>query len=140
VEGQADLKILRGGNEQELKVTIGELPVEGREARAMLPADAAPAVRGRLGLDVAELSDEQREKLGLVDERGVLVEKVEAGPARAAGIRASDVILMFNNKPVSSVKDLEVEIESLQDGQSVAVLVHRRDGPLFVALRIPREE
>ena len=139
VEGQADLKILRGGKEQEFKVTIGELPVEGKQARVM-PADKAPAIRGRLGLDVAELSDEQREKLGLTGERGVLVEKVEDGPARAAGIRANDVILMFNTKPVSTVSDLEGEIESLEAGQSVAVLVHRLDGPLFMALRIPREE
>ena len=88
----------------------------------------------------SKLSDEQREALGLSDKRGVLVENVEDGPARVAGIRAKDVILMFNSKPVATVEDLEEEIASLQSGQSVAVLVHRRDGPLFMALRIPREE
>lgn len=139
VEEPAELLVLRSGNERKLQVTIGELPEGGKEARAT-PVEEAPAVRGRLGLEIAELSDEQRKKLDLNDQRGVLVEKVDDGPARAAGIRANDVILMFNSKPVSTVEDLESEIESLQAGQSVAVLVHRRDGPLFMALRMPRED
>jgi serine protease Do len=139
VEKQAELKILRNGKERKLKVTVGELPEDETQA-GVTPAEQAPAVRGRLGLEVAELSDEEREKLDLTDQRGVLVKEVEDGPARAAGIRANDVILMFNSKPISAVGELEAEIESLQAGQSVAVLVHRRDGPLFIAMRMPREE
>ena len=122
-------------------VQLAELPGESAESEGRELAKREQTHSERLGLQVSELTDEQREQLGLSDKNGgVLVEKVGAGPAREAGVRDGDVILMLNGVSVSSVKALEKQIGEFKPGRSVAVLVHRRDSPIFLALRVPDRE
>jgi serine protease Do len=91
-----------------------------------------------LGLSVGELTDEQRESLGLDSAKGgVLVRQVVSGPAKSAGLREGDVILLVDGEKVQGVDDFEARLKSLPQGRSVAILVHRNGGPLFLALRIP---
>ena len=47
----------------------------------------------------------------------------------------SDVITMIDNQDVDSVRDFEEITDSLQSGKSVALLVQRRNGPVFLAIR-----
>jgi serine protease Do len=136
VDKDAVLTVLRKGKQQLIPVRIGELPDEDALALQDSPQSRKP-VR-LLGLTVAELSDEQRKELSLSkDSGGVLVKDVEQGPARAAGIRRGDVIQMINNAPVNNVTELKQLMDSLPKGKSVAVLVLRKSGPLFLALRVP---
>jgi serine protease Do len=134
----SELTVLRNGEREVINVKIGELPEENE-----LAARGSPGRKKRvslLGLMVGDLSDEQREELNLRNgSGGVMVKKVTEGPARAAGIRAGDVIQMINNSPVNSVSDLKQLVEGLPKGKSVAVLVLRKTGPLFLALRVPGE-
>jgi serine protease Do len=132
------LTVLRKGKQRQIRVEIGELPEEDELALRDAP-DRKKRVR-LLGLTVADLSEEQREKLNLRnDSGGVLVKNVKQGPARAAGIRSGDVIQMINNSPVNSVSELKELVDSLPKGKSVAVLVLRKTGPLFLALQVPEE-
>ena len=62
------------------------------------------------------------------------------GPAANAGIRRGDAIVMLDNKPVGDVKDFAEISRGLGDKRSVAVLVHRRDGPLFLALKLDADQ
>ena len=73
----------------------------------------------------------------MTDRAGVLVEKIEPGPASDAGLRVGDLILMLNNKPVESADQFGELVEGLPEGKSVAVLVQREDGRMFMALRVP---
>ncbi len=134
VDKPAELEVLRNGKQQKIRVVIGELPAE--EDLASTPSKPARAKAGRLGLTVAPLSDEQREALK-IPEGGVVVEEVGSGSAAKAGIKPGDVITMINNKPVKDVRQFKEIVKGLPGGRSVAVLVHRESGPMFLALRVP---
>jgi serine protease Do len=135
----ADLVVLRGGKRMEFKVTVAELPAEEGEKKAMRQTPKPPEATKPdvLGLVVGELGDEQRKRLGIDAGSGVLVQKVEAGAAKLAGIREGDVLTMFDGQPVGSVKQFREILAAMPLGKSVAVLVQRREGPMFLALRMP---
>ncbi len=134
----SSLIILRKGEKQALKVKIGELPEEDELAMTGSPGEKASVPL--LGLSLRDLSDEQRKEIGLAKGKGgILVRDVSKGPGRTAGIQPGDVIQMINNTPVNSVQEFRQLIDKLPKGKSVAVLVQRRTGPLFLALRVPEE-
>jgi len=62
--------------------------------------------------------------------------KLSGGPAEKAGIRSGDVISMIDNKAVDSSEDVSSVLSELDGRKSVAVLVHRDEGPVFLALQI----
>ena len=69
-------------------------------------------------------------------EAGVQVVEVdEAGPASEAGIQKGDVITMIDNRSIESVDEFEAVTDELESGKSVALLVQRRAGPVFLAIR-----
>jgi serine protease Do len=138
VDKPAKLTVLRGKKEIELAVTVGELPPEEAQVAGGRTLQPQIAENKLLGLSVRELNDEQRESLGLeASQGGVLVARVMPGPAKSAGLSEGDVILLLDGQPVQDVKDFESRLESMPAGKSVAVLVHRGDSPLFLALRLP---
>jgi serine protease Do len=64
-------------------------------------------VRGWLGVYIQKVTPELAESLGLADSRGALVAKVlDDGPAKAAGVKRGDVIVAFDNQPVSDSREL----------------------------------
>ena len=69
----------------------------------------------------------------------MLVRKVSKGPAREAGIRPGDVILMINNKDVTDPGQFRKLVKSLPAGRSVPVLIQRGDSPIFLPLKIPKQ-
>ena len=136
VGNSAKVKVLRNGKERALTVRIGELPAE-EELQA---AEGTPKKikTDRLGLSVIDLTAKQRKELEL-GEGGVLVEEVGDGAAASAGIQRGDVIAKLNNKAVENTKQFKALVEKLADGKSVPVLVIRRSGPLFLALKVPED-
>ena len=136
VDRPSKLLILRNGKEREIEVVIGELPEDDSMAMLSLRApQAAPA--GRLGLLVRDLTPELRQELGLGANTGVLVEKMTEGAARAAGMQPGDVILMLDHTQVESAQQFDQLVQTLPPRGSVAVLVQREGGRLFMAMRVP---
>ncbi len=133
---KVEVKVLRDGRERELRVMIGELPAEEALAQA---APGGDAQTDRLGLRVTELSPERRKQLSLEKDQGVLVESVQAGPAREAGIRRGDVVLRVGGEDVTDPRQFRALVQELPAGKSVPLLVQRDGGPLFLALRVPEE-
>ena len=85
-------------------------------------------------MKVEELSRDAGKRLKI--ESGVQVVEVdEYGPASDAGIQKGDVITMIDNQAVESLDDFEKIADELQSGKSVALLVQRRAGPVFLAIR-----
>jgi len=69
--------------------------------------------RGVLGVEAQDVTDEIAGLLALGDRRGAVVTRVRAGsPAESAGLRAGDVIVSLNGKPVMREQDLH-NIEGL---------------------------
>lgn len=135
------VKVIREGKPQILTVTIGELPTE--EDLAGADGGDESKARGaeveRLKLQIDNLTPEQRKELGLSDNQGVLVTQVGNGPAREAGIREGDVVVMINNVKVGDTKQFRDVTAGLTAGKPVAILLQRRDGAVFLALKVPEK-
>jgi len=135
IDRPAELVILRSGKERDFKVDIGELPEEEViEKTAMTPKRPDANV---LGISVTDITPQLMHELDLESDEGVLVEGLQPGPAQDAGIQEGDVIQMINNTRVRSVEELEKQLQGLPEGRSTPVLVLRKSGPMFLALRIP---
>jgi len=136
VNKSSNVAILRHGKRMVLDVTIGELPSD-EEMEARSPR-VGKTTHKLLGIKVKELTEEQQERMQLKD-GGVIVAKVGSGAGRSAGIRRGDVIQMINNQRVTSIKDFQQVVKGMEPGKSVAVLVLRYTGPVFLALKIPEK-
>jgi len=136
VNKSSNMAILRQGKRMVLDVTIGELPSD-EEMEARSPR-VGKTTHKLLGIKVKDLTEEQQERMQLKD-GGVIVTKVGSGAGRSAGIRRGDVIQMINNQQVTSIKDFQQVVKGMEPGKSVAVLVLRYTGPVFLALKIPEK-
>ena len=125
------VEVWRKGKVQSLSVVLGELP----------PADAQVSSTesksfSRGGLALSELSAEQRRALDI--DQGVLVEEA-TGDAARAGIRTGDVILAVNNIKITTVAGFRKAIAAVQTGKSVALLIRRGEGSLYIPMKITGE-
>lgn len=85
-------------------------------------------VRGTLGVEAQNLTQQIAQGLGLNEARGALVTRVLAGSGAAtAGLRPGDVVVAANGQRVDSAQALH-NIEGLQPVGSVLTLDIRRDG------------
>ncbi|MCW9025590.1 MAG: DegQ family serine endoprotease [Gammaproteobacteria bacterium] len=136
IGAKARVELIREGKSKSLYVVIDELP--SSEELADSDTEQKPELGNvsLLGLTVANLSKEQREELDL-DDRGLLVRDVEAGPARNAGIRHGDIVLMIDGKNVKDIQAFKQIVRNLDKGKSTPVLIHRGNAPVFLALKIP---
>lgn len=134
VNSDATLRVVREGKQIEVVVNIGELP--GQEALAQAVNPQRGPTPNALELNVETLDDGTREQLG-IDKGGVIVSRVIAdGAADLAGVEPGDVLLMVDNKPVDTPAQFSSVVRSLGDAKSVAVLVQRESGPVFLALQL----
>ena len=75
------------------------------------------------------MSSSEREQLGYEESGGVVVTQVQQGSfADDIGLRANDVIVAINRKPIQKVADIEGTQKGLKAGDDVAVKVMRRIG------------
>lgn len=133
VEQEARVTILRNGSTEQLSVRIGRLPDEEPD---VIPARAVEEPKANaLGLITTDVDTNTRKELKLRD-GGALVKDIDAGAGRDAGLRPGDVIQMYDGQRVQSAAHLAELIEKSRDKRSVAVLIHRRSGPMFLALRL----
>ena len=130
---EASVDVIRQGERQTLQVLIGELPGANELASAGEPK--SDRVDNKLGIDVELVSQELSDTLDLNLE-GVVVLKVGEGPAALAGIREGDVITMIDNTAIKTVEDFEKAMADVTEGASVAVLVQREQGPIFLAMTV----
>ena len=133
VDKYSDVTIIRNGTQRTIKVKIAQLPTD--ITQASLDEDKIPEVeKSALGMSVSPLDKETRNKLKL--DSGVLVIDVdEQGPASQAGIRTGDVISMIDNQGVNSVDEFDKVVDGLTNDKSVAILIQRSSGPVFLAIK-----
>ena len=130
---EVNVVVMRDNKRQTIKVTIEELPEEEElTANTSKPGRFADT---RLAMEVAELRSKQREQLN-IETGGVMVMKVEQGPAIEAGIRPGDVILSLNNIDIQDAHQFVEVAKELPVGKPIPVLVHRGGESQFLALKI----
>jgi len=135
------LSVFRDGGEREIEVTLNQLDGEsgGRAAssdEADAPAESATA-SNVLGLIGQELSAAQRRQMGLGENEGVGLARVDGRAARQAGLRPGDVVLRVGRTPVGTVNAFERALRGVKSGQTVMLLVRSRmGGTQFIAVTV----
>lgn len=83
--------------------------------------------RGRIGVQIAEVTREVAESIGLGKPQGALVRSVEAGsPAEKAGVEAGDIITRFEGRVIEKASDLPRQVGNTKPGTRSAITVFRR--------------
>jgi serine protease Do len=83
--------------------------------------------RGRIGVQIDQVSKEVAESIGLGKPQGALVRGVETdAPAEKAGIEAGDIIIKFDGKAIEKSSDLPRLVGNVKPGTKAVVTVFRR--------------
>ena len=84
-------------------------------------------VRGRIGVQIGEVTKDVAESLGLGRTSGALVRAVEAGgPAEKGGVEAGDIITRFDGRTVERSSDLPRMVGNTRPGTKSTLQVFRR--------------
>jgi serine protease Do len=128
------LKVLRGGEERTVPVTLGTFPEE--TASASDQGDEGGSAQ--LGMTLRNLTPELAERLDLPrGVRGVVVWDVEPGThAEDGGLRRGDLIVTVNGAPVDDVGAFEREIGKAKPDGVARLRVRRGEGYNLVTLRL----
>ena len=95
------------------------------------------AKRGRLGVQIQDLTEEFSDSLGYDSTEGAFVASVEPNsPAALSNIQAGDIIIEFNNQKISSFKDLPKVVAETRIGSQVIVKVWRNGEILEVEVKV----
>lgn len=95
--------------------------------------------RGWLGVRIQDVTEDRAAKLGLDEPQGALVAGVTRdGPAALAGIKAGDVILSFDRKPVDKMQTLPRLVALSPIGKTVPVIVLRKGKRLTLKVTLGR--
>jgi serine protease Do len=93
--------------------------------------------RGRIGVQIQELSKEAAEAFGLRQANGALVNNVEKdGPSAKAGIESGDIILKVDGREVRSSNDLPRIITAIRPGTKITLTVWRKGASKDIAVTV----
>lgn len=97
--------------------------------------------RGRIGVQIGQVTKDVAESIGLGKTSGALVTGVESGsPADKAGIEAGDIIIRFDGKVIDKLADLPRLVGNTKPGSKSTVTVFRRGSAKDFAITIAEVE
>jgi serine protease Do len=142
---EVEVVIIRKGQEETRKVTLGRLEDTDKAVQASAKTKEEPAekpvTQKALGLDLATLSKDLRTRYKVKDNvKGVIITNVDGNSdAAEKRLSAGEVIVEVAQEAVSNAADVKKRIDQLKkDGKkSILLLVSNADGELrFVALSV----
>src|SRR5205085_4226901 len=93
--------------------------------------------RGRIGVQIQEVTKEAADAFGLKQAQGALVNSVEKeGPAAKAGVESGDIIMKVDNRDVKTSNDLPRIITAIRPGSKVTLTVWRKGAPKDIAVTV----
>ena len=92
--------------------------------------------RGWLGVSIGDLNQDMADALGMKEPSGSIVLEVYEGPSKDAGLLASDVIVMFDNKEVGNSGELVRIVGDTTVGRTVDVIVLRQGERIKVSVKL----
>lgn len=97
--------------------------------------------RGRIGVQIDQVSKEVAESIGLGKPQGALVRGVETGaPAEKAGVEAGDIIIKFDGKAIEKSSDLPRLVGNVKPGTKAVITVFRRGAAKDLTVTIAEVE
>ena len=95
--------------------------------------------RGWIGVAVQEITPELAESFKLGKIQGVLIsEVVRGGPADQAKVKAGDILVSVDNKPLTDSNSMLETVAALQPGKSVTLKLLRNQKEVSVQVKIGR--
>ena len=92
-----------------------------------LRSPAGRVSRGRVGVQIDQVTKDVAESIGLGKAQGALVRSVESGsPADKAGVEAGDIITRFDGKVIDRASDLPRQVGNTKPGSRATLTVFRR--------------
>ena len=99
--------------------------------------DKGRVTRGRIGVQIQEVSREAADSFGLKQAQGALVNSVEkGGPADKAGLEAGDIILKVDGRDVTNSNALPRIITQVRPGSKVMLSVWRNGQSREIAVTV----
>ncbi len=134
------MDILRNGKKQALKVTISESSRDKSALAARGASPSVPAGSAALGLTVKPLDSDASGAADQQAVRGVAIAAITGPVAEQAGLQEGDIILMVNQRKVTSVAEFQAATRDVKAGSTVLLLVRRGEQSNFVGLTVPGDK
>ena len=132
---KVDVRLLRGGKETTIAVTITEMGGEPGK-----PAAGRDLSSKNLGLTVQDITPEIAQRFELENTKGVVVTGVEDGsPAEDAGFHEGDIIRAIlrqdKRNAVTSAADFATLMKKFESDKTVLFLVERGDARILLTVK-----
>ena len=105
---------------------------------------AAPAMEARsplLGVSAEDVSGQLGSYFGAPDGTGILIREVRPGmPADKAGLKAGDVIIKVDGKPVHTLADLRTQLRDKTEQKTVSLGILRKGAEMNVAVTMEKPQ
>jgi len=99
--------------------------------------DNGKVTRGRIGVQIGEVSKDVALASGLDNEQGAMVSRVVPdGPAQKAGVEPGDIILDFDGKKIEKWSDLPRVVGSTAPGTEAKMKVWRKGEPVTLNITV----
>ena len=117
------------------------VPINGASAVLEQTIETGSVTRGWFGVEVADITPEIAESLGLKGTQGAIIGAIERGsPAERSGMRLGDVIVAVNGKSVANSTATLNAIAGVTPGMSVPVKVMRRNRDVTLDIMVGKRK
>jgi serine protease Do len=102
------------------------IPADVAESTAKQLIASGKVVRGYIGANIQDFSDEMAEAQGLPDVKGAIIAELVAGaPAAKAGLMPEDIVTAVNGVNVKSGSELTREVAKAKPGEAIKLSILR---------------
>ena len=120
---EVEVELVREGRLENILMLVGDL--EAVSSQQQFQLGTVEPLENSIGLTVSELSESEKQKLGL--DFGLRVDEVTGRVAERAGLQEGDIILSLNGRELESIADL-TEIDASLPADSPLPLLVERNG------------
>ena len=124
--------VLRDGGEKTYSIRLVEHPDNQKSGEA----EARRDVERGLGIEVSDITQTIRNRLGVTRSEGVVVVSVAPGSvASEKGVRVGDLVLEINGNPVRGLSDYKRILAESGERKTLLFLIERKGRTLYMGFR-----
>jgi serine protease Do len=139
IDSKQSLLVLRDGKRMTLTVTAREQPADYglmANGRRGTPGGKESVRESKIGVEVAQLTPEIAEKLGIDQQEGVVITDVRPNSRGSmAGLTSGMVIARVNQKPIKTVEEFRKAVDESSLEKGILLLIRTGHGNRFVVIQ-----